>query len=118
MLWRLGYRHVVDADIKGFFDNIPHHVIMAAVAAEIADGNILRIVEAFLKAGVVEDGVLKPTPIGHELELRAHPVEVKGRKVRVAVSVWASGTETARGEVVAVQMPDAWVEEVLSDQTA
>lgn len=64
MLWRSGYRHVVDADIKGFFDNIPHRVIMAAVAAEIADGNILRIIEAFLKAGVVEDGVLKPTSVG------------------------------------------------------
>lgn len=64
MLWRLGYFCVVDADVKGFFDNIPHRVIMAAVAAEIADGNILRIVEAFLEAGVVEDGVLMPTPIG------------------------------------------------------
>lgn len=41
VLWRAGNRHVVDADIKGFFDNIPHRVIMAAVAEEIADGNVL-----------------------------------------------------------------------------
>ena len=36
-----GTTHVLDADIKGFFDNIPHEVIMAGVAAEVADGNIL-----------------------------------------------------------------------------
>jgi len=62
--YRQGYKHVLDADIKGFFDNIPHAVIMAGVAAEVADGNILRIVERFLKAGVMEDGVFSPTWMG------------------------------------------------------
>lgn len=61
---RQGYRQVLDADIKGFFDNIPHRIIMDAVAAEVADGNILRLVEGFLTAGVMEDGVFKPTTIG------------------------------------------------------
>jgi group II intron reverse transcriptase/maturase len=59
-----GYRVVLDADIQGFFDNIPHSVIMAAVAAEVADGNILSLLERFLTAGVMEDGVFKPTTIG------------------------------------------------------
>jgi group II intron reverse transcriptase/maturase len=54
----------LDADIAGFFDNIPHRVIMEAVAAEVADGNILDLVEGFLTAGVMEDGVFKPTTIG------------------------------------------------------
>ncbi len=63
-LHRLGYTAVLDADIKGFFDNIPHSVIMAGVAAEVADGNILRLVEKFLKAGVMEDGVFQPTRQG------------------------------------------------------
>ncbi|MGH7926337.1 MAG: hypothetical protein ACREQV_00890, partial [Candidatus Binatia bacterium] len=40
---RQGYREVLDADIQGFFDNIPHRIIMEAVAAEVADGNILRL---------------------------------------------------------------------------
>jgi len=61
---RQGYKVVLDADIKGFFDNIPHKIIMEAVAAEIADGNILRLVESFLTAGVMENGVFKPTTIG------------------------------------------------------
>ena len=59
-----GYRVVLDADIQGFFDQIPHQVIMAAVAAEVADGNILRLVEKFLTAGVMENGVFKPTTVG------------------------------------------------------
>lgn len=61
---RQEYRQVLDADIQGFFDNIPHRIIMEAVAAEVADGNILRLVEQFLTAGVMEDGVFKPTTIG------------------------------------------------------
>jgi group II intron reverse transcriptase/maturase len=61
---REGYQVVLDADIQGFFDNLSHRVIMAAVAAKVADGNILRLVERFLAAGVMEEGVFKPTTIG------------------------------------------------------
>jgi group II intron reverse transcriptase/maturase len=61
---REGQRVVLDADIAGFFDNIPHRVIMAAIAEEVADGNILRMVEKFLTAGVMENGVFKPTTVG------------------------------------------------------
>lgn len=59
-----GYRYVVDVDIKGFFDNIPHDLIMDSIAARIADGNILNLIERFLKSGVMEQGELKPTPKG------------------------------------------------------
>ena len=59
-----GHLMVLDADIKGFFDNIPHRIIMEKVAAEVADGNILRLVEGFLAAGVMEDGAFKPTTVG------------------------------------------------------
>jgi group II intron reverse transcriptase/maturase len=59
-----GYKYVLDADIEGFFDNIPHKVIMRLLAQEIADGNILTIVEKFLKAGVIENGVFTPTTKG------------------------------------------------------
>jgi RNA-directed DNA polymerase len=46
------------------FDNIPFEVIMRLVAAKVADGNILRLLQRFLAAGVMEDGVFKPTTIG------------------------------------------------------
>lgn len=55
------YKVVVDIDIKGFFDNIPHEVIMTMLRAEIADGNILDILEKFLSSGVMEDGKRVPT---------------------------------------------------------
>jgi group II intron reverse transcriptase/maturase len=61
---REGYRVVLDADIQAFFDNIPFRVIMAALAEEVADGNVLRLVKKFLAAGVMENGVFKPTTVG------------------------------------------------------
>ena len=59
-----GFRVVLDADIVGCFDNLPHALIKEAVAAQVADGNILNLVEKFLRAGVMEDGVFKPTTVG------------------------------------------------------
>jgi group II intron reverse transcriptase/maturase len=63
-LRRQGSRHVLDADISGFFDNIPFRVIMEGLSNVVADGNILRLVERFLRAGVMEDGVFRPTTVG------------------------------------------------------
>jgi len=44
-LHRQGYTDVLDADVKGFFDNIPHGIILNAVASQVADGNILQLIE-------------------------------------------------------------------------
>lgn len=49
---------------------------------------------------------LKPTPLGTELEIRGRVKEIKGRKVIVESTVFVDGVATARGEVVAVQMPE------------
>ena len=59
-----GYRVILDADIDGCFDNLLHRLIKEAVAAQVADGNILNLVEKFLRAGVMENGVFKPTTVG------------------------------------------------------
>ena len=59
-----GYQVVVDADIQGCYDTIPFWAIMQALAAQVADGNILNLVEKFLRAGVMENGVFKPTTVG------------------------------------------------------
>lgn len=52
---------------------------------------------------------LKPTPMGVTLTLRADGKEVKGRKVVVAVRLFAGDVETANGEVVCVQVPASFV---------
>ena len=55
---------VVDADIKGFYDHVDHQWLLKFVAHRIADPNILRLVARFLKAGVMEAGIVYDTPEG------------------------------------------------------
>jgi len=52
---------------------------------------------------------LRPTPLGCTLELRGTIKEVKGRKVLVSSTLSANGEVCARGDVVAVQMPESWL---------
>lgn len=49
-----GQRWVVDADLKGYFDSIPQDQLLKAVEKKIADGRVLRLVEKYLKQGVME----------------------------------------------------------------
>jgi group II intron reverse transcriptase/maturase len=63
-IWRSGHRHVLDADISGFFDNIPQAVVMRGLSYVVADGNILTLVERFLTAGVLENGIVQSTTLG------------------------------------------------------
>ena len=54
-LLKAGHVHVVDADLKSYFDTIPKGRLLALVAAKVADGRILALVEAFLGQSVLED---------------------------------------------------------------
>lgn len=60
-LLRNGYRYVVDADLKSYFDTIPHEKLMGRVRERVADGRVLKLVEAFLTQGVME-GLNQWTP--------------------------------------------------------
>ena len=53
-LLRAGHLHVVDVDIKGYFDTIPHERLMALLRERIADGRVLGLIEGFLKQDVME----------------------------------------------------------------
>jgi RNA-directed DNA polymerase len=61
-LVKAGYRYVVDADLKSYFDTIPHDRLMARVRERIADGRMLELIEAFLKAHILE-GLAEWTPM-------------------------------------------------------
>lgn len=52
-----GYVYVIDADLKSYFDTIPHDKLIEAVREEVTDGSVLQLLKGFLKAGVLEDGV-------------------------------------------------------------
>ena len=54
-LLQSGHVHVVDIDIRGYFDAIPHERLMAEVERHIADGRVLGLIEAFLQAKVMEE---------------------------------------------------------------
>ncbi len=69
----------------------------------------------FLTASLHVD-YLKPTPLGITLEVRGRVKELKGRKVAIEEWINANGTTTARGELVAVQVPDDVVRELLQSQ--
>jgi len=54
-LLKAGYRYVVDADLKSYFDTIPHERLLQRVGEKVADGRLLGLIESFLKAGILED---------------------------------------------------------------
>jgi RNA-directed DNA polymerase len=50
-----GYSWVVDADLKSYFDTIPHDGLLRLVQDKVSDGRVLELVEAFLKQGILEE---------------------------------------------------------------
>jgi group II intron reverse transcriptase/maturase len=61
---RAGFRWVVDADIEQFFDRLDHQQLMAALRRRISDGEILRLIYRWLKAGYLADGQYYDTEQG------------------------------------------------------
>jgi RNA-directed DNA polymerase len=54
-LLKEGYTHVVDADLKGYFDTIPHDRLMALVEGSISDGRVLSLIESFLHQDIMAE---------------------------------------------------------------
>ena len=87
-----GYRYVVDMDLEKFFDRVHHDRLMMKLAEQVTDKQVLSLIRKYLRAGVMEGGLVKPsdegTPQGgplspllsnivlneldHELERRGH----------------------------------------------
>src|SRR5436853_651612 len=59
-----GYRWVVDLDLEKFFDRVNHDRLLAAVAKRVADKRMLKLIRAFLEAGVMEDGLVSAVDEG------------------------------------------------------
>jgi RNA-directed DNA polymerase len=59
-----GHRWVVDLDLEKFFDRVNHDRLLAAVAERVADKRMLKLIRALLKAGVMEDGLVRPMDEG------------------------------------------------------
>lgn len=50
-----GHHYVLDADLKSYFDTIPHEPLMNCLRTKIADGSVLSLIESFLKANIMEE---------------------------------------------------------------
>jgi RNA-directed DNA polymerase len=59
-----GYGWCVDFDLEKFFDRVNHDKLMGAIAKRVADKRLLRLIRAFLNAGVMEDGLVSPSVEG------------------------------------------------------
>jgi RNA-directed DNA polymerase len=59
-----GYRWVVDLDLEKFFDRVNHDVMMSRIAKRVEDKRVLKLIRAFLNAGVLENGLVSPTDEG------------------------------------------------------
>jgi acyl-coenzyme A thioesterase PaaI-like protein len=84
-----------------------HGTGTAALAAYQAEGRDFDTLPPFrFVTASLQVEYLKPTPLGPELELRGKIIEQKGRKVISEITVSANGVITAKGKVIAVQMPE------------
>ncbi len=59
-----GYTWVVDADLKSYFDTIPHEALMGRVRSKVADGRVLTLIGAYLKQAVLETAAAWTPPRG------------------------------------------------------
>jgi RNA-directed DNA polymerase len=73
-----GYRWCVDLDLEKFFDRVSHDKLMARIETRISDRRLLKLIRAFLKAGVMEGGLVSPvdegTPQGGPMTLRTQKI--------------------------------------------
>jgi RNA-directed DNA polymerase len=59
-----GYRWCVDLDLEKFFDRVSHDKLMSRIEARVSDRRLLKLIRGFLKAGVMEDGLVSPVDEG------------------------------------------------------
>jgi RNA-directed DNA polymerase len=59
-----GYRWVVDLDLEKFFDRVNHDKLMAKIAERVSDKRLLKLIRTFLRAGVMESGLVSPVDEG------------------------------------------------------
>jgi RNA-directed DNA polymerase len=59
-----GYHYVIDADLQSYFDTIPHDKLVQQIRKRVTDGSVIRLIQQFLRAGVLEGELYQDTPEG------------------------------------------------------
>ncbi len=98
---------IIDADIRGFFDNISHEWLMKFVEHRIVDKRMLRLLKKWLRAGVSEDGEWSPTKVGTPQGAVISPL-FANVFLHYVVDLWINDwrKRQAEGEVIIVRYAD------------
>lgn len=111
-IWERGYHAIADLDIKGFFDNVDHEILLDLVNEKVSDGSVLRLIRRFLEAGVMEDGKVNDVNLGtpqggvispllaniylHHLDRRLHAKEITFVRYADDIVILAESTKEVR----------------------
>lgn len=98
---------VLDADIRGFFDNLSHEWALKFVEHRVADQRILRLIQKWLKAGVSEGGQWSETKVGTPQGSVASPL-LANIYLHYVFDLWVEAwrKKVAAGDVIVVRYPD------------
>ncbi|HUD14510.1 MAG TPA: group II intron reverse transcriptase/maturase, partial [Terracidiphilus sp.] len=98
---------ILDADIRGFFDNMSHEWTKKFIEHRVADRRILRLIQKWLKAGVSEDGQWSETNVGTPQGAVVSPL-IANVYLHYAIDLWADvwRRKVARGDVIIVRYAD------------
>jgi len=98
---------VLDADIRGFFDNMSHEWTMKFIEHRVADHRILRLIQKWLKAGVSEDGQWSETKVGTPQGAVVSPL-LANVYLHYVFDLWVGAwrKKIAKGEVIVVRYAD------------
>ncbi|HXM22212.1 MAG TPA: group II intron reverse transcriptase/maturase [Terriglobales bacterium] len=98
---------VLDADIRGFFDNMSHEWTMKFIEHRVADRRILRLIQKWLKAGVSEDGQWSETNVGTPQGAVVSPL-LANVYLHYVFDLWVEAwrKKVARGDVIVVRYAD------------
>jgi group II intron reverse transcriptase/maturase len=98
---------ILDADIRGFFDNMDHEWTMRFLEHRVADNRILRLIRKWLKAGVSEDGNWSESKVGTPQGAVISPL-LANVYLHYVFDLWAEvwREKVARGELIVVRYAD------------
>jgi group II intron reverse transcriptase/maturase len=101
---------IIDADIRGFFDNISHEWLMKFLRHRIADPRMLRLLKKWLRAGVSEDGEWSATEVGTPQGAVISPL-FANVFLHYVVDLWIEDwrKRQAKGEIIIVRYADDFV---------
>ncbi len=101
---------VLDADIRGFFDNLNHEWLIKFVEHRIGDKRVIRLIQKWLKAGVMQDGQVTETDNGVPQGGSISPL-LANIYLHYVLDLWVQqrGKDKSRGEMISVRWADDFV---------